>query len=101
MKVGESAFDYVIGLVGGSFAFAAIDGTGEFETDTIDGVGDESEFYAVEFALLEELVDERFVVGVGIFIAGDKARDSAGVFDADLDELAFLKEGVHAGIILG
>jgi hypothetical protein len=101
VDVGEGAFDYVISLVVGSLAFAAIDRAGEFEANAIDGVGDESKLVAVEFALLEELVDEGFVVAIWVFIARDEAGDSAVVFNGYLHEFAFLKESVHTGIIFG
>ena len=101
MDVGEGAFDYVISLVVGSLAFAAIDRAGEFEANAIDGVGDESKLVAVEFALLEELVDEGFVVAIWVFIARDEAGDSAVVFNGYLHEFALLKESVHTGIIFG
>ena len=101
MDVGEGAFDYVISLVVRGFTFAAIDGTGEFEANAIYGVGNENKFGAVEFALLKELVDEGFVVAVGVFITRDETSDSAIVFNGYLHEFAFLKESVHTGIIFG
>jgi hypothetical protein len=97
---GQSSLQNVISVIFGTLTRPAVHGSLEFEPYAVHHLGGETEFLAIQRALLEKLSEKNVAVALGIAIAGDEAGYVARVFDRDLNEFPFAAKAVHAGILL-
>ena len=58
----------------------------------------ETQLVSVEFARLEELIQERALVALAVAVAGNEAGDSPFILHCQLHEFAFFEEAVHTRI---
>src|SRR2546428_13609130 len=82
-------------------ACSTFDGPFKFVPDTVHSFSCESQFVAIELALLEELVEKCASIALQIAVTRDESSHSALVLDRNLHEFAVLQEAVHSGVVIG